>query len=1377
MLRPDPCPARSPLVAEFSQPLDPSTVTSTNFSITWGGPTVSGTRTLSDGIYGPNTIVTFVPTNPWASSSSYNVYISTGIKSASGNPLLQYYSGYFSTGTASDNQAPYVIGVNPPDGVVGVSVNTVVTVQFSEPMAPSTINRLSFKVSDSVGDILGRVVRNSSTTFSFIPDSLLGPNTEYTVTVEATVTDISGNHIASAFASTFATQSLQDRYQPSVIQVDPYNYQSGVPLNSDITIVFDERIDPLSVNSSSFYVDCSQVYPSRVSGSISVSEDGLLATFIPSQPLLPNAQHSITYANGIRDVAGNALYNPGGTYFTTGIELADATPPQVLEINPVDGATNVPTNAEILIRFSETLDRTTVNGSTLIVSAGGVPLQGNLTHSGNIVRFEVANFYTFAPNTFYEVRITTGVRDTAGNPLPQEFVSGFTTGSAQDTVAPGVVSVVPASGSINVSPDTSVEVTFTEPINPLTVNNSTVLLDYYYQQYVYGNHAISADRRKVTFTPSYPLFAGHTYYVILQNVEDLAANKLPSQGWAYPFTTAYAPGTDVNSFPTQAAVLVNPNRLFADGISTTTVEISNINRSGVLVPNGTKVAVSGTSGSILGGTNSPDPRYRVFTTIAGKVTLTYQSPNLHWLTPGSYSTAYIQVASVDAGDRPVSHISTTGSVTLYRGYNVSVDPNPVSLLANGSSFSEVNVTVYDYYSQPVPAGMRVGVTAAPVYKPDSLGGTIQGGEVAVDSRFKVFQTITGGMISFTYTSPALGPGQSGKAWIQVVEVDDAGQVVGRMGEKEINLSSSTGYTAPQPRVVSVTPTSSQSGVSLNSPVVAEFSQPLDPSTVTSNDFSITKTGGSASGSLTLSDGIYGPNTIVTFVPTNPWPPNTSHTVYIGTGLKSVSGNPLLNYVYSYFSTGVLLADTVGPSVLKVNPSDGNTSVAVNAPVSVEFSEPMNSSTLNSSTFKLKVSGIEVAGGVQRLGSTYFRFIPDDLLLPNTQYQVSIDPSAKDAAGNPLASTFTSTFTTQTGMDNYQPAVISISPSNGTIEVPPTNPTVITFSESMDPTTLNGANCYINDSSNVKVPSMITLSAGDTQVTITPVNPLFAGRSYSISLSRNVKDIAGNSLPSDIYSGFTTALGPGTGTLPNGATLTINPKNLFANGEISTTATISNINVNGTPVPNGTLIAVTAAPAFNLNSAGGIISGPSVGTSVDTRFLLFETEGASVTVFYTPPEIGWLTPGATASGIIQVASVDSDTRPVSLIVQDTATLYRLKTAGITANPATLPADGSSQSNVEVTVRDNSNNLVPDGTEVGITVAPVFVANSAGGTILGGTQSGADGRVRIFTTTNGRFSFVYQSPSSRGPGYAIIQAVTVNNQGAPTGLINTVTINLN
>jgi hypothetical protein len=207
-----------------------------------------------------------------------------------------------------------------------------------------------------------------------------------------------------------------------------------------------------------------------------------------------------------------------------------------------------------------------------------------------------------------------------------------------------------------------------------------------------------------------------------------------------------------------------------------------------------------------------------------------------------------------------------------------------------------------------------------------------------------------------------------------------------------------------------------------------------------------------------------------------------------------------------------------------------------------------------------------------------------------------------------------------------------------------------------------------------------------------------------------------------------------------------------------------------------LIGVTAEPAFAFTSVGGVISGNSAGTSADTRFLLFSTEGATVTVYYIPPDLEWLVPGATAQGIIQVASVDLDNRPVSLIAKGTATLFRIKTTAMTANPTSLPADGISQSSIEATVRDNLGNLVPDGTKVGITVAPIFAGTTAGGTIIGGTTSNKDSRVKIFATIGGRFTLNYQAPNSRGPGYEVIQAITIDQDEYPTGVISTLNINL-
>ena len=235
-------------------------------------------------------------------------------------------------------------------------------------------------------------------------------------------------------------------------------------------------------------------------------------------------------------------------------------------------------------------------------------------------------------------------------------------------------------------------------------------------------------------------------------------------------------------------------------------------------------------------------------------------------------------------------------------------------------------------------------------------------------------------------------------------------------------------------------------------------------------------------------------------------------------------------------------------------------------------------------------------------------------------------------------------------------------------------------------------------------------------------------------------------------------------------MTINPASPFPNGVIATTVIVTNVNRNGIVVPNGTIIGITAKPAFTA-SAGGTISGPSTGTSPDSRFLLFSTVGGGITVSYTPPDLTSLGPGTGVNGVVQVASVDLDGRPELLIAQGAATLFGIQSVTLTASATTLPADGTSTAAVSATFRDHNGNLVPDGTRVGLTAAPIFTA-SAGGTIEGGTTSAGDARVRIFTTTGGQISATYRAPTNRGSGQAVIQAVTVDAAGNPTALISPV-----
>jgi hypothetical protein len=295
---------------------------------------------------------------------------------------------------------------------------------------------------------------------------------------------------------------------------------------------------------------------------------------------------------------------------------------------------------------------------------------------------------------------------------------------------------------------------------------------------------------------------------------------MPWEG-SFHFTTVFSPGTDPSSLPTAATVAANPKGLFADGLSTATVQITNISRNGVLVPDGTKIAVTSqpdfqtdtTGDAIIGGVTSPtDARYQIVTTVGGAAIVTYQSPNLPDLAPGAASYGYIQVRSVDAGNRIAGAVGS-GQVVLFRAKSAQIDVSQPALFADGSTSSQVRITVIagarpmaglalmtdpstsltfvqspmDPLDQPVPPGTKIGVTVQPVYRNDSLGGTITGGTPAPDSRFTVFTTTGGGTIDLTYTSPALPITQSGDAWIQVVEVDDEGNNVGLIGLMNISL--------------------------------------------------------------------------------------------------------------------------------------------------------------------------------------------------------------------------------------------------------------------------------------------------------------------------------------------------------------------------------------------------------------------------------------------------------------------------------------------------------------------------------------------------------------------------------------------------------------
>ena len=133
-------------------------------------------------------------------------------------------------------------------------------------------------------------------------------------------------------------------------------------------------------------------------------------------------------------------------------------------------------------------------------------------------------------------------------------------------------------------------------------------------------------------------------------------------------------------------------------------------------------------------------------------------------------------------------------------------------------------------------------------------------------------------------------------------------------------------------------------------------------------------------------------------------------------------------VENYLSTRYAIAfDVTAPTVTGTNPTNGDTNVPVSSAITATFSEAMDASTINTSTFT--VSG-GVTGTVSyNAGTKTATFTPSSNLVYNTTYAATITTGVKDSAGNAIAVNYPWSFTT---IQQYTLTVTKAGTGSGTV---------------------------------------------------------------------------------------------------------------------------------------------------------------------------------------------------------------------------------------------------------------------------------------------------------------------------------------------------------
>jgi hypothetical protein len=146
---------------------------------------------------------------------------------------------------------------------------------------------------------------------------------------------------------------------------------------------------------------------------------------------------------------------------------------------------------------------------------------------------------------------------------------------------------------------------------------------------------------------------------------------------------------------------------------------------------------------------------------------------------------------------------------------------------------------------------------------------------------------------------------------------------------------------------------------------------------------------------------------------------------------------------------------------------------------------------------------------------------------STSYTVNVTSGAKDIAGNG-AIPFSSTLTTAAPPDVTPPTVTAVSPTNKAFDVSTSAQIKVTFNEPIDPATVTASTFTIKES-NPTDPFLTgtrTYDAGTNTIVFTPSVALKNHKSYLVTVTPGIKDVAGNALTASSTTCFTPTAGAG-----------------------------------------------------------------------------------------------------------------------------------------------------------------------------------------------------------------------------------------------------------
>ncbi|MBI4650548.1 Ig-like domain-containing protein [Candidatus Desantisbacteria bacterium] len=465
--------------------------------------------------------------------------------------------------SASNQQnkiSPAVVSTSPANFAANIATNTTISAKFNRTMDTSTINTSTFIVTTGGSNISGTVICTDSTA-TFSPSNNLYSSSLYSAIISKDVKDKDGNKMESNFSWYFITESTHNITAPVITETNPAKDAQDVPVNTIITVSFNEDIDTTGINRNIITVVGDDA--KKIDGTLIINNTGI--RFIPSEQLAYSTSYTVTIFAGIKDNAGNiSVDNYAWSFKTAALQM----PPEISSISPSVDATGVPVNAVIKVEFNKNINVSAINSVIFTLSDNEKNIYGTVTYKGTTAAFIPMSNLSYA--TLYTATINIEIKDTEGNLISKIFYSwNFTTA---DITPPKIISVNPANNAINISREAMIEVVFSEIMDSSIITTETFKVIAENGDEISGK--ITFTGTKAAFIPLVLLDYSTSYNIIISaDIKDIAGNALTGGNYASSFKTISAP--DITP---PAVVSTTPAR-WTKNITTNTLIAANFNEN------------------------------------------------------------------------------------------------------------------------------------------------------------------------------------------------------------------------------------------------------------------------------------------------------------------------------------------------------------------------------------------------------------------------------------------------------------------------------------------------------------------------------------------------------------------------------------------------------------------------------------------------------------------------------------------------------------------------------------------------------------------------------------------------------------------------------